>query len=628
METKWTRHFPVGAEPAPHGGTDFRVWAPDAGRVYLVLQSSDGSREQINMPQEDRGYYSLQVSGAKPGMMYGFLLGEDERVYPDPASRFQPDGLNGLSRIEDPTVFQWTDEKWPGPDPETLVLYEMHIGTFTSEGTCSSAAQELENLARLGVTAIELMPVADFDGTFGWGYDGVFLFAPTRLYGEPDDFRAFVNKAHRCGLGVILDVVYNHLGPGSVILNKFSSDYFSKRYRNEWGKAINFDGPNAGPVREFFLSNARYWAKEFHIDGLRIDATQQIFDSSPVSIIRELTDSFRETAAPRRAVMVGESEPQDVDLIKSKGIDYLWNDDFHRSASVALTGRKEAYYSDYSGAAQELVSCAKYGYLFQGQFYSWQGKKRGSASGPVAHQLIHYLQNHDQVANSCTGRRIHQMCDPSSLRALTALLILGPQVPLLFQGQEFASDSPFYYFASHSDPELDKRSIKGRSGFLSQFPSVKKVNGPLVPEPADPECFRKSKLDQSQRESHFQWVLLHGDLLSIRHHESIFYRSQRRAVDGAVLGGNLFLLRYFGLNSSGDRLLVVNLGADVILPSVSDPLAAPVEGTEWELLWYSEDPVYGGAGTRPLDTARSWNITARTAYYLKSRPDHKSETPT
>lgn len=625
MEQMWTRQFPVGAEPAPDGGTDFRVWAPDADRVQLVLISPAGTREQVSMLPDDSGYYSLKVSRAKPGMHYGFILG-DENTYPDPASRFQPDGLNGLSRIEDPRTFQWTDEKWPGPDSDTLVLYEMHIGTFTPEGTFKAAAKEFEKLASLGVTAIELMPVADFDGTFGWGYDGVFLFAPTRLYGEPDDFRYFINEAHRCRIGVILDVVYNHLGPGSLILGRFSSDYFSKRYKNEWGKAINFDGPNAEPVREFFLSNARYWAKEFHIDGLRIDATQQIFDSSPVNIIKEISDIFRETAAPRRAVMVGESEPQDIDLIQSKGIDHLWNDDFHRSAVVALTGRKEAYYSDYAGSAQELVSCAKYGYLFQGQYYSWQGKKRGSSSGPVAHQLVHYLQNHDQVANSCTGRRIHQMCDPSSLRALTALLILGPQIPLLFQGQEFASDSPFYFFASHTDPELDKRSVKGRTSFLSQFASVANVKGPLVPEPADPECFRNSKLDRSPRESHSCWFRLHADLLSIRHRENIFRKSQRLAVDGAVLGDHLFLLRYFGLDSGGDRLLIVNMGADAFLPSVSDPLAAPPEGTEWELLWYSEDPVYGGAGTRPLDTGKSWNITARTAYYLKNRAVGKSET--
>ncbi|MFP4164927.1 MAG: malto-oligosyltrehalose trehalohydrolase, partial [Chitinispirillaceae bacterium] len=618
MDKNHKRSFPVGAEPVPGGGVSFRIWAPEAKQVKLVLVSGEGNEQQAAMTREGNGYFSTSRTSAGSGMRYGFRLGEKEKILPDPASRFQPEGIFGLSRIVDPGIFEWEDEKWPGPDMESLILYEMHIGTFTGPGTYRAAAEQLGRLSSLGITAIELMPVAEFDGSFGWGYDGVFQFAPTRLYGTPDDFRIFVNEAHRCGLGVILDVVYNHLGPGSWLLDEFSPYYFSSRYKNEWGKAINFDDRNAGPVREYFLSNARCWAREFHIDGLRIDATQQIFDSSGVHIIKEVADTFREAAAPRRVVLVGESEPQDTDLIMSKGLDCLWNDDFHRSATVTLTGRKEGYYSDYSGSPQELISAVKYGYLFQGQYYSWQGKKRGSLSGTVAHRLVHYLQNHDQVANSCRGKRINQMCSPAKLRAMTVLLILGPQVPLLFQGQEFASSSPFYYFASRSDPELEKRSARGRAIFLSQFPSVSNVNGPLVPEPADPECFMKSKINPGEAESHWEWYRLHADLISLRHKDRIFRYGRFRKVDGAVLEGGIALLRYSGINNIGDRILVVNLGRDRYLPSVSEPLAAAPPGTEWKSVFYSEDPLYGGGGVPSLNFDESWYIAGQTAYYLKS----------
>src|SRR5262249_17122760 len=291
----------------------------------------------------------------------------------------------------------------------------MHVGTFTPEGTFAAAANELRELARIGVTLIEVMPVAEFEGRFGWGYDGVDLYAPSHLYGRPDDFRAFVNTAHNCGIAVILDVVYNHFGPVGNYLRLFSLSYFTDRYENEWGDAINFDGPDAGPVREYFIANAGYWIDEFHLDGLRLDATQQIHDHSPEHVLAAIRSRGRETAGGRAPVIVAENEPQDARIVRplsegGYGLDGLWNDDFHHSAMVALTGRAEAYYSDTRGEPQEFISAAKYGYLFQGQHYDWQRRSRGTPCwGLQPSAFVTFLQNHDQVANSARGLRGHEL---------------------------------------------------------------------------------------------------------------------------------------------------------------------------------------------------------------------------
>ncbi len=355
------------------------------------------------------------------------------------------------------------------------VLYEMHVGTFTPEGTWAAAETQIEALVDLGVTVIEMMPVADFAGRFGWGYDGVNLYAPTRLYGGPDDLRSFVNRAHALGIGVILDVVYNHLGPDGNYLGDFSPDYFTDRYKNDWGCAINFEG--GGPERSYFVENAGYWIDEFHFDGLRFDATQDIKDASREHVLASMSRRAREAAGARRILLVAENEPQETRLVRGLtdggyGLDALWNDDYHHTAVVALTGRREAYYTDYKGSMQEFVSCAKYGYLYQGQWYSWQKKARGTPSLDLSPtKFVCYIENHDQVANSATGRRLHQLSSPGRYRAVTALTLLGPATPLLFQGQEFASTAPFLFFADHRE-ELRQAICDGRREFLSQFKTV------------------------------------------------------------------------------------------------------------------------------------------------------------
>src|SRR5437764_10386254 len=404
------RRFPIGAEALPEGGVDFRVWAPRCRELTVEIENL----RPIPLSAEAGGYFSTQVDEARPGMRYRFRAYKSDQTYPDPASHFQPEGPHGPSEVVDPRVFRWTDAEWRGRRRDELVIYEMHIGTFTPEGNWQAAQRELQVLAELGITCLELMPVADFPGSFGSGYDGVDLFAPTRLYGRPDDFRAFVDRAHALGLGVILDVVYNHLGPDGNYLKCFSESYFTDRYLNEWGEAVNFDGSDAGPVREFFVANAGYWIDEYHLDGLRLDATQQIFDASPEHILTAVANRVRERARGRGTIVVAENEPQDTRLVRpvstgGLGLDSLWNDDFHHSAMVALTGRAEAYYSDTRGDPQEFISAAKHGYLYQGQHYHWQRQPRGTpAWGLPPAGFIDFLQNHDQVANSARGLRGHQ----------------------------------------------------------------------------------------------------------------------------------------------------------------------------------------------------------------------------
>ena len=344
------RRLPIGAEIFSEG-VHFRVWAPHSKKVSVQL-IAPGETKLIPLESESDGYFSGLIPEARANMLYKFQL--DSGTFPDPVSRFQPEGPHGPSQILDPAAFRWTDGEWRGVAREGQVIYEMHIGTFTPGGTWSSAMEQLPELARLGVTLLEVMPVADFPGRFGWGYDGVNLFAPTRLYGGPDDFRAFVDRAHALGLGVILDVVYNHIGPDGNYLKEFSPDYFSSRYQNEWGEALNFDGAHSGPVREFFIANAGYWIDEYHLDGLRLDATQQIFDSSSEHVLAAITRRVREAANGRATYLVAENETQTSKLVRTfeeggYGLDALWNDDFHHSARVAVTGRNEAYFCDHLG---------------------------------------------------------------------------------------------------------------------------------------------------------------------------------------------------------------------------------------------------------------------------------------
>jgi maltooligosyltrehalose trehalohydrolase len=618
MRTVPVRRRSVGVEIQPHGVAHARVWAPSRHSVDVVVDGTGGRRWPLD--READGHFSGMLEGAMAGDRYWFEL--DGRVRrPDPASRYQPDGPHGPSAIVDPTAFRWTDGDWSGAGAAGQVVYEMHVGTFTPDGTWTAARAQLDSLADLGVTMIEMMPVADFAGRHGWGYDGVNLYAPTRLYGTPDDLRAFIDRAHALKLAVILDVVYNHVGPDGNYLSDYSRDYFTTRYRNDWGEAINFE--TSAPARALFVENAAYWIDEYHFDGLRLDATQDIHDASKTHVVSELIRAARAAAGSRSIFVVAENEPQDTTLVRDPGEgghggDALWNDDFHHTALVALTGKREAYYQDYTGSAQELVSAAKYGYLYQGQWYGWQRRRRGTPGLDLpGRAFVAYLENHDQVANTPFGRRLHQLTSPGLLRALTALTLLGPATPMLFQGQEFAASAPFLYFADHK-AELRTPVSDGRKDFLSQFPSV---TDPAVlaalPSPVDAQTFARCKLDLGERERHADWYALHRDLIHLRRGDPVILAAADRRTDGAVIGTGALLLRYFG-GAAGDRLLVVNLGCDLDLRPLPEPLLAPPSGCRWEVAWSSESPRYGGGGTPPVRPHSHLHVPGAAAILLRS----------
>ena len=498
------RRFPIGAEIVGDGLAHFRVWAPKADRIEVALEKKGHEPDYHEIAREEGGYFSGEAPG-EPGTLYRYRLNGRGDRYPDMASRFQPEGPLGPSQIVDPAAFSWTDVDWPGVPRNGQVLYEMHIGTFVPEGTWKAAGRQLPELARLGITCIELMPVNDFPGPYGWGYDGVDLFAPHGRYGTPEDFREFVDRAHANGIGVILDVVYNHVGPAGNFFRHYSDDYFSRKHKGEWGAPFNLDGENSKPVREFFLTNACYWIEEYHLDGFRIDATQGIFDESEEHLLCAMTRQTRRHAGDKQLYFVGENEPQLTKLLRpcgdgGYGLDALWNDDFHHTALVALTGRDEAYYTDYKGTPQEFISCAKYGYLYQGQRYKWQKKRRGTAAfGLEPAQFIAFLENHDQIANSGFGKRVHMETSPGRYRAMTALLLLGPWTPMLFQGQEFCASAHFFYF-NDLRGDLRKEIVKGRRDFLCQFPSIaSEETVEQLAVPHDPESFERSKLDLTER---------------------------------------------------------------------------------------------------------------------------------
>lgn len=593
------------------GGTaSFRLWAPAARAVTLHLED-----REIPLESVPGGYFEGRASAAH-GQRYGFKLDTADRLLADPASHFQPEGPHERSQIIDAARYRWKHDTWRFPPVERQILYEMHIGTFTREGTWAAAARDLPRLREMGITTLEVMPVAEFPGTFNWGYDGVQWFAPYHGYGTPDDFRAFVDAAHGLDLNVILDVVYNHLGPDGNYTALFAPSFFSKG-ASDWGDAINFDGDGSDGVRDFVRANIRYWIEHFRLDGFRLDATQQLFDSSAQHIGAAIALEAREAAGARPILIVGEHEPQHAELVRAPaehgwGLDAIWNDDFHHAAIVALTGKRFAYYRDYAGEAREFVACARHGFLYQGQHYPWQKNVRGrpALDIPVS-RTVCFLENHDQVANSATGRRLHQNAAPGAVRAMSALLLLGPWIPMLFQGQEFGSTRPFFYFADHR-PGLAADVEQGRRTFMTQFRNMLDTSVQL-PSPHARDTFERSMLDDAEREGNVEAVAFHRDLMRLRASDAVI-GSGGRAYDGAAIDASRLVLRVRGAHAA-DRLLVVNLGATFDLSSVSDPLVAPPAQGPWRVLWHSERPEYGGGGMPPIEPLR-WDIPGQSAVLL------------
>lgn len=607
------RKFPIGAEVTDEG-VNFRVYAPLCKSVDVV--SEDGA-QKYPLKAERKGYFSATIPQLTSNSLYRFSLDNSQEHYPDPASRFQPDGPFGPSQVVNPKDYHWTDQNWKGRSIKGQVIYEMHIGTFTQEGTYLAAQEQLKELADLGITIIELMPLNEFPGKFNWGYDGVNLFSPAHVYGTPDDLRSFIDTAHSLSLCVILDVVYNHFGPEGNFIDKFATDYFLEK-DTDWGKAIDFDHHAA---REFFLTNAQYWIDEFHFDGLRVDATQNIYCTTTPHIHLEIQRVARAAAPNKKILIIGENESQESIIFRSVekggyGFDALWNDDFHHSALVRLTGKREAYYTDYTGNSEEIGSCLRFGFLYQGQYYSWQEKNRGTPCLDIPKEaFILFTQNHDQIANTGHGMRLNQFSDKGNLKAMTSLMVLSPCTPMLFQGQEFAATTPFYYFADHPE-ELTNLIHEGRKSFLSQFNSLasEEVQEQIL-NPGDPDVFMKSKLNFDERISNAKLYQFHKDLIKLRHIDPVI-SDPKSYFTTSTINSEILILRYFG-ESNQDRLLLFNFGVDFKIEPAWNPLLAPPKNCSWKTIFTSDSLNYEGNGTRSFDKPQ-WILPGHSVYVFSS----------
>jgi maltooligosyltrehalose trehalohydrolase len=487
-----------GTQFLQDGNVRFRVWAPFSPRAELVLLR-DGE-ERIRMERGRFGYHSKTLS-AKEGLRYAYSLGKG-KMRPDPVSRCQPEGVHGPSELANPNSFRWSDSDWGGVPQKELLVYEVHVGTYTREGTFESLIPRLKYLVNeLGVTAIELMPVAQFPGGRNWGYDGVCMYAPQDSYGGALGLKRLVDECHRNGLAVFLDVVYNHLGPEGNYLGDFGP-YFSNKYKTPWGPAINYDDAGCDEVRRFVVNNALYWIVEHHVDGLRLDAIHRIFDSSARHILTELGEAVHrmESALGRKLHAIAESDLNDPKVIlpRERGgyeLDAQWSDDFHHSLHALLTGERFGYYQDF-GKLGDVVAALRDGFIYDGKYSSFRGKTYGASSkGLPAERFVIFLQNHDQVGNKPDGKRLSALVSPSALKVAVALLLLSPYVPILFMGEEYAETAPFHYFISHTDPWLVEAVRRGR---VEEFAAHQWAGA--FDDPYAESTFESSKLNPQLRE--------------------------------------------------------------------------------------------------------------------------------
>jgi maltooligosyltrehalose trehalohydrolase len=580
----------------------FRLWAPER-RLVEVCVESPGRQGVHALEKDGAGFHGGLVSGLSPGDLYRFRL-DGEGPFPDPASRFQPQGVHGPSEVVDPS-FPWTDEGWTGVRLEDLVVYELHVGTFTSAGTFAGVAEKLPRLVDLGVTALELLPVADFPGSRNWGYDGVSLFAPARCYGRPDDLRRLVDEAHRLGLGVLLDVVYNHFGPDGAYWGLFSPHYFSRIHQTPWGAAMNLDGPSSGPVRDFFALNATRWLREFHLDGLRLDATHALVDSSPRHFLAELQDRVR-AAVERPVLLIAEDHRNLAAMVRPEaqggwGLDAVWADDFHHEMRRALAGDHEGYFRDFEGTIDDVAATVRDGWFFKGQRSEHFGGPRGTdPAGIEPERFVFFLQNHDQVGNRALGERLHHEIEPAAYRAASALLLLAPETPLLFMGQEWAASSPFLFFTDH-EPALGRLVTEGRRREFAGFSAFSDpARRALIPDPQAGATFERSRLDwtETPREPHAAVLRLHRALLRLRRGHPALRDAPERLVRVRTPNEGALTIEY----SRGDAALCIAvrlLGAGPV-----DLPAPPDEERPWRLVLSTESKDHA-ADARPVTVVAS-----------------------
>jgi maltooligosyltrehalose trehalohydrolase len=604
----------LGAWP-DQAGTHFRVWAPSAHHVEVVLESTDKKADlqssqvpetsKVSMVRATNGSYSVLVPGVGPGDRYRFSV-DGQGPYPDPASRFQPDGVHGPSEVIDPRAFAWSDSAWRGIDLNELIIYELHVGTFTSAGTFAGVIDRLDYLVELGVTAIELMPVADFPGQRNWGYDGVNLFSPARCYGRPDDLRRLVDAAHSRGLAVLLDVVYNHLGPDGNYLGVYSPYYFSKKHSTAWGAALNLDGPHCEMLRAFFIENALQWIADYHFDGLRLDATHALVDEGPRHFLAELSAAVHHSVTDRRVLLIAEDHRNLSKLLKREsdggwGMDAVWADDFHHQIRRLLAGDHEGYYRDYAGSVSDLAQTLRQGWFYCGQHSANWNKPRGTdPAGIPPSRFVYCLQNHDQIGNRAVGDRLHHQIDLCAYRAATALLLCSPTTPLLFMGQEWAASTPFLFFTDHNK-RLGQRVTEGRR---NEFKSFSTFSDPearhRIPDPQAVSSFHSSKLvwEEMNQEPHASVRRLYQALLHLRRTEPALRSTDRTGFEVSELDQSAILLLR-GSSSSASILVIIQFLRDGTIDLNEHPAAGSLPRRRWEIVLTTEDPEYCPDPCRP-----------------------------
>jgi maltooligosyltrehalose trehalohydrolase len=579
------------------GAVRFRLWAPRAAEVLILLNG----RPPLPMNRAADGWHELVCPDCPAGTRYKFQLERGGLEVPDPASRYQPLDVHGPSEVVDPRRYEWLDGDWRGRPWEECVLYELHIGTFTREGTFLGAIERLDWLADLGVTAIEIMPVADFPGTRNWGYDGVMLFAPDSSYGRPDDFKALIDAAHARGIMVLLDVVYNHFGPDGNYLPSYSP-IFTERHHTPWGAAVNFDSDGSQVVREFVIENARYWIEEFHFDGLRLDAVHAIKDDSTVHVLEEISAAIRQLPIGRRVHLILENEENEASRLERNECGDAacytaqWNDDLHHALHCAASGEKSGYYGSYAGDTDRLGKAIAEGFAYQGDFMAYRGSARGQPSAhlpPTA--FVSFMQNHDQVGNRAFGDRITSVAPEPAVRAIASVYLLLPQIPMLFMGEEFGAEQPFPFFCDF-EPELAKSVRDGRRAEFARFPEFQDpARRELIPDPTAEQTFLSAKLDweHATQGAHADWFRLYRELLAVRRREILpLLKSAESGRYKVLRDGALSVLWQMGDRT---RLhLVANLSPEPLVHSMAQagrriwPLEArgdvPID--PWTVLWY------------------------------------------
>ena len=565
--TRRAHRMPFGATVGADGSVKFRLWAPSHSEVHLEL---DGAT-LVPMRQAGDGWHELVTHSAGPGSHYRFSL-PDGSLVPDPASRRQPDDVHGPSEVVDPTAYDWEDAAWAGRRWEEAILYELHVGTFTPEGTFRAVIPKLEHLVALGITAIEIMPIGAFPGRRNWGYDGVLPYAPDAVYGRPEDLKALVDACHAHGLMVLLDVVYNHFGPEGAYIHAIAPQTFSDRHSTPWGHAINVDGDESGPVREFFIHNALYWLEEFHLDGLRLDAVHAIIDSSPSHLLEDLAERVHAAfSAGRQIHLVLENEFNQASRLV-RGADgrpcwytAQWNDDVHHVLHVAATGESMGYYADYAGQAERLGRALAEGFAFQGETMPYSGHPRGEPSGtlpPTA--FVAFIQNHDQVGNRAFGDRLTAMAPWPAARAIAAVYLLMPQVPMLFMGEEWGAAQPFPFFCDFG-PDLADAVREGRRAEFARFPEFQDpASRSRIPDPNAEATFESAKLgwDDIGRAPHADWLRWYRRVLAVRHAEIVPRLGDIQAGGRYQIVGPGAVVVRWSLGHAGEELvLAANLTA-------------------------------------------------------------------